>query len=107
MTIDLDSLPTTSATVTADEISLTIEWVGAAPARTLSLEERLRGVVSLSPVEVRGRDLSEVMRLGVDASLAAIEATPGQDMNMTIAARVAAAVGYAGREAIRAAGGDA
>ncbi len=105
--IDLDSLPTTAATVTADEISLTVEWVGADPARTVSLEERLRGVVSLSPVEVRGRDLSEVMRLAVDASLASIESTPGQTMNMAVAARVAAAVGYAGREAIREASGDA
>jgi hypothetical protein len=107
MTIDLDSLPATSATVTDDEITLVIEWVGAAPARSVSLEERLRGVVSLSPVEVRGRDLSEVLRLAVDASLGAIESTPGQTLNMTIAARVASAVGYAGREAIREAGGDA
>lgn len=107
MTIDLDGLPTTSAEIIGDEIELTVEWQGAEPARSVYAEERLRGVLSLSPVVVRGRDTTETLSLAVGASLSAIEATPGETITMTLAARVAAAVGYAGREAIREAGGDA
>lgn len=80
---------------------------GADPGRGVYAEERLRGILSLSPPTVRGRDTTETLRLAVEASLSAIEATPGETITMTLAARVAAAVGYAGREAIREAGGDA
>lgn len=105
--VELDGLPTTSATVADGEVSLVIEWMGTAPNRDVSGEERLRGILSLSPVEVRGRDTASALSLAIDASLSAIEATPGETITMTLAARVAAAVGYAGREAIREAGGDA
>lgn len=88
------SLPTITIDTAAKTTS--VEIVGTAPSRTVNAEERLLGIVSLSPITViRSGELATDCRVLTRAALAAIGSTPGASLSPEVICRTVYSIQYA------------
>jgi hypothetical protein len=104
-TFDGLSVPSVSLTV-EPYFRAVITVLGLSPQRTLTAEERLGGIESLSPPTVSAKTVPELLELGVRAVLASVEAS-GTEVTPDMLAVVSYSVSHSLRSALLLAGVDA